>query len=265
MRKIIFTQLLVVAAMITYAQNQSKMDVKSKLGSACTLDYNVTDVNKAISFYEQLNYKVLDKDKGLISDGTVLIHLKKADPQQQELTFYNENPGTIAKELKASGVDITENGHAGYRIKTTEGYIVNIVKTDNQIQQPGGKSLITMSPSDFGDMSKYPNPKCGAFGEYSIPVADLDKSMAFWEKLGFKSAMKEMAPYPHAILTDGLFIIGLHQTNQFNAPGLTYFSANMGERIKQLKSEGFKDGMPLDANNEIFRSPDGYALLLFGL
>lgn len=267
MRKIIFTQLLLVASMITYAQKQSKMDIKSKLGSACTLDYGVTDINKAISFYEQLSYKVLDKaqNKALISDGTVLIHLKKADPVQQELTYYNDDPEATIKALKAEGVELTGNGKTGYRIKTTEGYMINIAKADRQVQQPAGKSLITMSPSDFGDLSKYPNPKCGAFGEYSIPVADLDKSMAFWEKLGFKSAMKEMAPYPHAILTDGLFIIGLHQTNQFNAPGLTYFSANMSERIKQLKSEGLKDGMPLDANNEIFKSPDGHAVLLFGL
>jgi predicted lactoylglutathione lyase len=265
MRKIIFTQLLVIAFGATYAQKQEKID--SKLGNAFTINYGVSDMNKAISFYEQFNYKVLDKkeDKALISDGTLLIYLQKGNAPTQELTYYNDNPERVAAGLKAEGIEATETQKGHYVIKTAEGFVINLVKTVKEVQQPAGKNLITMSPADHGDPSKYPNQKCGAFGEYAIPVPDLDKSMAFLEKLGFKSAMKEMQPYPHAILTDGLFIIGLHEKPAFSGPGLTYFSIGMADRIKRLKSEGLKDGKALDANNEIFKSPDGQAIFLFSL
>lgn len=265
MRKIIITQLLMIACVAASAQKQQKMD--SKLGKACTINYGVSDMNKAISFYEQFNYKVVGKkeDKTLMTDGTLLIYLQKENAPIQELTYYNDDPASVATGLKAEGLGVTENQKGQYEIKTAEGFIITLVRSVKEVQRPTGKDLISMSPADHGDLSKYPNPKCGAFGEYSLPVADLDKSMAFWDKLGFKSAMKEMQPYPHAVVTDGVFIIGLHQTTLFTQPGLTYFSTQMADRIKKLKSEGLKDGMVIDANNEVFTSPDGQYVFLFGL
>ena len=45
-------------------------------------------------------------------------------------------------------------------------------------------------------------------------------------------------PYPWAILTDGLMLIGLHQTKNFNYPAVTYFGLNTENRVKELTGKG---------------------------
>ena len=267
MKKCMLIALTMISS-LTHAQNQHAMDARSgRLGNACTLNYGTADLEKTLTFYERLNYTVSHKeaDKILITDNTVQIYLEKGNDAKSELTYYTDEPDNVVNELKKEGIEATKTRAGIYQLKSPGGFIINIAGSIAAVKPLTGKNLITMDRSAFADASKYPNPTCGAFGEYALPISDLDKSMAFWEKLGFKSAMKENDPYPHAILTDGVFIIGLHQTTFFNEPGLTYFSANMGDRIKKLKAGGLPGGKPIDANNEVFTAPGGQKVFLFGL
>ena len=88
---------------------------------------------------------------------------------------------------------------------------------------PAGPTLLTMKPADYTDPEKYPNKQCGACGEFAYPVSILAASVLFWKKLGFTVKSEMKSPYPHAILSDGLMIIGLHQATHFNYPAITYF------------------------------------------
>ena len=83
--------------------------------------------------------------------------------------------------------------------------------------QPAGATLLTMKQTEYASADKYPNKLCGAFGEFCHPVRDINQSIAFWKKLGFTSKNIEQQPYPHAIISDGLMIIGLHQTKDFDS------------------------------------------------
>ena len=70
------------------------------------------------------------------------------------------------------------------------------------------------------------------------PVTDIDNSMKFWKKLGFKLHSKMALPYPWAIISDGLNIVGLHNTTSFSNPTITFFAVDMKDKIEKLKKDG---------------------------
>ena len=73
-------------------------------------------------------------------------------------------------------------------------------------------------------------------------------------------------PYPHAILSDGLMLIGLHQTKNFNYPAVTYFGLNTDKRIQQLKDKGVKNfSEMMGKNNVILKTWEGQHFFLFAM
>jgi hypothetical protein len=74
------------------------------------------------------------------------------------------------------------------------------------------------------------------------------------------------APYPHAILSDGLMLIGLHQTKHFNTPAVTYFGINADKRIQQLKEVGLKNFTEVAGkNNQSLTTWEGQHFFIFSL
>jgi len=71
-------------------------------------------------------------------------------------------------------------------------------------------------------------------------------------------------PYPYAILTDGLMIIGLHQTKNFTYPAITYFGLNVEKRVQQLKNQGLINfSEMMGKNNVILKTWEGQHFFLF--
>ena len=65
-------------------------------------------------------------------------------------------------------------------------------------------------------------------------------------------------PYPWGILSDEMIVLGLHQTDEFKGPCITYFEPDMGKRIEALKGKGLE----IDENG-ILVGPAGETLFLF--
>ena len=74
-----------------------------------------------------------------------------------------------------------------------------------------------------------------------------NKSISFWENLGFKVISKFSFPYQWAIITDGIAVVGLHQTKQFSLFTITYFANDMKEKIENLKLEGIMEYIKTDS------------------
>jgi hypothetical protein len=122
---------------------------------------------------------------------------------------------------------------------------------------------------DEADMPK-PNGEShallGIFGELSINTMSLNHSLAYWKKLDFIATHASKSPYPWAILSDGVMTIGLHQTDSFTSPALTYFSSNIGEQLKSLEQWNIPftpmSSLPGHHEGAIIAAPDGQLLLL---
>jgi hypothetical protein len=153
-----------------------------------------------------------------------------------------------------------------YYFKSPDGFNIMLSNNPGGFTQPTGITLLTMKPGDFNTPDQYPNKQLGAFGEFAQPVTDINASVAFWKKLGFKTNGMEKLPYPHTILSDGLMIIGLHQTNHFRFPAVTYFSMDSKKRIATLKENGlfyFTDIM--GPANVSLKTWEGQNIFIFSL
>ena len=77
---------------------------------------------------------------------------------------------------------------------------------------------------------------------------------------------KFTAPYPWAILSDGLAVVGLHQTTNFAVPTITFFASDMKEKIEKLEAGGLKDFVQtMGAGNITLTTPEKQKVNLFKL
>jgi len=131
-------------------------------------------------------------------------------------------------------------------------------------------SMLSLPNGHIKIPEKYPNKKCGVFGEFSHPVKDLYKSINFWESIGYELFSITEKPYHRAIITDRMNIVGLHQTRDLNIPSLAYYAVDMPDRIEHLRQEGVeihkellkKDNRLISA---IIRSPENVQIVLHSI
>jgi catechol 2,3-dioxygenase-like lactoylglutathione lyase family enzyme len=77
----------------------------------------------------------------------------------------------------------------------------------------------------------------GDYLQISLSVTDLDSSLRFYQKLGFKEIkVSESSSVPWALMTDGWKMFMISQ-NPYPSPALTYYSKDLSWRIDSLKAE----------------------------
>lgn len=249
---------------------------QSKLGEVASVSITTTNIDSSLSVYDKLGFtKIASNDFPFpwaqVSDGSLLITIRKDASPYIGLTYYTADAEKTAEQLEKDGIVFSQKPKEGdmlkrYFIKTPDGFTIVIANNLGGFTQPTGITLLTMKPDDYNSADKYPNRQCGAFGEFCQPVADLSASIAYWKKLGFTVKSEMKTPYPHAILSDGLMLIGLHQTKDFNYPAITYFGLNTEKRIQQLKEQGLSNfSEMMGKNNVILKTWEGQHVFLFSL
>jgi len=264
-----------------YNQDKPKKDNSMKLGDATQITIGVNDVHLSFRFYEKLGFKKIAGDTlpypwMQISDGSTLILLSQDGMKYMGLTYFSKDMNKKVAELKKIGIMITRRTSNDEKVYTDiflspDSFGVGLIHYDpSNMYQPKGMTLLNFPKDDFAKPEKYPNPKCGIFGEFAQPVKDLKASITFWQKLGFDTLSVNKEPYPWAIMSDGMNILGLHQTKDFTYPAITYFAPDMGKRIKKLKEEGIDsikvfEGTGGNENNVVVTTPEGQKIFLFSL
>jgi predicted lactoylglutathione lyase len=248
---------------------------KAKLGEVTAITITSADLEKSLKYYQQLGFSELYRSDFpfpwiQISDGALLMMLRQDEKPYIALTYYSKEIDTVVAELMQSGISVTsmptpDKMIQRYVIATDEGHNITLVTYVDGFAQPSGTTMLTMQPQDFSNPEKYANKTCGIFGEFAFPVKDLDASVSFWEKLGFKTLSKKTSPYPWAILSGGLAIVGLHQTNSFDVPAITFFAADMKNKIENLKGKGLNNFAESGGSNIVLTTPEQQKINLFKL
>ena len=122
----------------------------------------------------------------------------------------------------------------------------------------------THSPPPFGPGE---TSRLGWFEEFALPVADMKRAEADWERLGFVPAEEGEEPYPHIGLTSDSLNVALLRAGSLRAPALVFTDADMPARIAKLAESGFEFArrLPgqLDASRHaLLLAPEGTQLLL---
>jgi predicted lactoylglutathione lyase len=248
---------------------------KAKLGDVNAITIASPDLEKSLKFYQQLGFREAYRADFpfpwiQVSDSALLIMLRQDKNPYISLTYYVKDMDKVLADLNESGISprsmpTPDKMIQRFLISTAEGHNISLVTYVEGFAQPAGTTMLTMQPQDFSDPGKYANKICGMFGEFAFPVGNLDNSIAFWEKLGYRSLSKKASPYPWAILSDGLGIVGLHQTNTFSVPTITFFASDMKEKIENLKSKGMNDFTERGGSNIVLTTPEQQKINLFKL
>ena len=266
--KVLFVLFVLLAATKAFTQ--------SKLGDVACVYITTADLDSSAAVYKKLGFSFVASNSfpvpwSQVSDGSLLIMMRKDAAPYIGLTYYVNDLDRVVSQLEKDGIVFDQKPKPGdaikrYYIKTPDGFNIMLANNLGSFAQPKGQTMLTMNQADYMSAEKYPNPQCGAFGEFCHPVTDLSASIAYWEKLGFTVKTKMTQPYPWAILSDGLMLIGLHQTKDFNYPAVTYFGINTDKRVEQLKRQGLHSFTEMmGKNNVILKTWEGQHLFLFSM
>ena len=243
-------------------------------GSITAFTISTPDLERSLAFYKNLGFsEVMRADWPFpwiqISDGVILIMLRKGDDPYFALTWYLASSEQAARELEEKGIAFTQKPAKGdalkrYLLKSPDGLNISLVTTPPGFMSPTGKSMLQMDAADYYRPWTYPNKVCGLFGELAHPVKNLQASIAFWKLLGLEVKSEFASPYPWAIMTDGKTVVGLHQSNHFDYPAITYFAADMDDKIaalgRNVSSLEFKN-----PGNAVVTTPEGQKIFLFSM
>ncbi len=245
------------------------------LGTVTAITITTPDLENSLKYYQQLGFsEFMRADFPFpwiqITDGALLIMLRKDDKPYIALTYYVNEIDNVITFLKNNAVPFKEMPVPGgmlkrFLITTPDGMNISLVGIAEGFVQPPGPTMLTMAPEDYGNPDKYVNKVSGMFGEFAHPVKELAASIAFWEKLGFVALSKFTSPYPWAIMSDGLAVVGLHQTNHFTKPAITYFAKDMKEKIEKLKAGGLENYTEQGSSNIILTTPEKQTINLFNM
>lgn len=242
------------------------------LGEVTAFTINSPDPEVSLQFYQQLGFReVIRADFPFpfiqITDDAILIMLRKSAEPYLALTYYTKDSSAIVPELEARGIEFLSKPGKGdfvkrYLFQSPDNAKISLVEVPEFFAKPPGKTMITMDQADYFKPETYTNKVAGMFGEYAQPVTDLERSIEFWEKIGYTVLSKYKEPRPWAILSDGTGITGLHQSNEFSSAAITFFAADMKTKLENLKKQGltFKEINPANA---ILTTPENQQLFLF--
>ncbi len=245
------------------------------LGDITAITITTPDLDKSLAFYQQLGFTELFRADWpfpwiQITDGALLIMLRKDTSPYIALTYYVKDIDTVVASLESKGVSFAMKAKPTdevkrYLLKSPDGHNVSLVSIVEGFHQPPGHTMLTMPQEDFFKPEKYVNKVCGIYGEFAHPVANINAAIAWWELLGFRAISTFTTPYLWAILSDGKSIIGLHQTAQFTLPTITYFAADMKDRIASLKAAGLTGFLDKGENNSVLTTFEQQKINLFKL
>jgi len=246
---------------------------KSQLGEIAALTIASADLEASLQFYQKLGFReVMRMDFPFpwiqITDDALLIMLRKADESYLALTYYLKETDDVVADLERKGVEFVSKPKSSdfvkrYVFQSPDGLNISLVQIPDGFSKPSGKTMLTMNQSDYFKPDTYTNKIVGMFGELANPVKDLDLSIRFWENIGFIVLSRFASPYPWAILSDGLGIIGLHQTAQYDYPAITFFASDMKEKIEGLKKNGIENYEERGPSNIVVTTPENQHIFLF--
>ena len=246
-----------------------------KLGEVTAITITSPELDKSLEYYQKLGFKeVMRSDFPFpwiqVSDDALLIMLRLDKKPYCALTYYTKDIEQRIKTVEDAGIAFTEKPKdtdmiKKYVLQSPDGLNISLVHIPDGISQPPGPTMLTMPQQDYFNPDKYVNKTCGLYGEFAHPVKDLEHSISFWEKLGFIAVSKFTAPYNWAIITDGLAVIGLHQTSNFSYPAITFFASDMKDKIEKLKQNGLDNFLEEGSANIVLTTPEQQKINLFKL
>jgi catechol 2,3-dioxygenase-like lactoylglutathione lyase family enzyme len=233
------------------------------IGRFHEVSVHAPDPAESLAFYERLGFGQVTTGEAFpypyaaVGDGRLAIGLHGRElPQSPLLAFVLPDLRDELVALERGGIEILERrlgddvfNEASFEVA---GQAIRLLEAR------------THSPPPFGPGE---TSRLGWFEEFALPVADVKRAEAAWERLGFVPAEEGDDPYPHIGLTSDSLNVALLRTGSLPAPTLVFTDADMPARIAKLAGAGFDFARRLPGQLDASRhallvAPEGTHLLL---
>jgi catechol 2,3-dioxygenase-like lactoylglutathione lyase family enzyme len=233
------------------------------IGRFHEISVHAPELLESLAFYERLGFTQVTAGEAfpypyaVVADGRLAIGLHGRElPQSPLLAFVLPDLMSKLKALEARGIEILDRrlgddvfNEAGL---AAAGQWIRLLEARTHSPAPQGP----------GETSQL-----GWFEEYGLPVADLERAEADWERLGFVPAEEGDEPYPHIGLTSDSLNVALLHAGLLKRPALVFADASMPARIARLAGSGFEfvrrpPGSLDPARHALLVAPEGTQLLL---
>jgi predicted lactoylglutathione lyase len=253
-----------------------------KLGQKSWFAVGVANIDKALAYYHNIGFKTIEivsspYKQAQISDECLVILLQERGFDYFELVYFEPNLENKVKMMERSGFVFY------HKIFNKKGEMVQAAfsSPDNvclsmvsqeplKMYLPQQKRRTELLEQTQVDIDKLPNRVLGIYGEFCQPVKDLETSIGFWKRLGYQLVERIESPYPWAVLDNHCQTVGLHQTRDFDASGLLYYTPEILELKNSLIKKGIKtltEFIEKQHENNSFSvtSPDNHTIFVFNI
>ena len=241
------------------------------LGETVQIMIGTKDYERTVLFYKTLGWEIEKKGEQpwrwtSLYDGSTTLLVNEDTTNYMGPAYHASNANEVYKKLADLGIkpaievpnEEEETWFNVYFSLDTVGY---------SIIADSGEKRETTTIADMmyngGEKLSFPNPVSGILQEYAVSVEDLDKSMNYWEQLGFSgNGVNEGPPYKYTIFYDGALILGLHETKgMWYGQMLTYSGHGVEaneKAVELLVDAGFENAEPLEYGGQVF--PGNYLI-----
>lgn len=221
------------------------------------------DPAASLAFYERLGFAQVTTGEAYpypyaaVGDGRLAIGLHGRElPQSPLLAFVLPDLRDEIRTLEHRGIDVLE--------RRLGDDVFNEARIEAAGQSVRLLEARTHSPAPCGPGE---TSLLGWFEEFALPVADMKRAEADWERLGFVPAEEGEDPYPHIALTSDSLNVALLRAGSLRTPALVFTDADMPARIAKLAGSGFEFARRLPGQLDASRhallvAPEGTQLLL---
>ena len=243
-----------------------------KLGKFLELGLSVADLAEAKTFYERLGFlpaKTIGTEhpSAAYTDGNIVLTLHQREFPSPGLFYFAADLAPWRAKLTAAGIAFEEGTSADGRyaelsFRDPEGFCVFL--TTRKSLKREDVAFEPLDPARVPDERRHFSA-LGMFGELALATRDRLARAEFWKGLGFEARHESESPYPWGIYSDGMAVLGFHQTPEFEGAKLTFFSKDSARRIEDLKARGILFTQEMEGGNALLTAPDGTAFFLFNL
>ena len=232
------------------------------LGRFLEVSVHAPDVPDSLAFYESLGFvqasvgDTRNYPYAVVTDGRLHLGLHGEPMDSPALTWVQPGLAAHAPRLEALGVELVS-------VRLGEDAFHEVSFVDPSGQRVTIVEARTFSPPSIRGVRA---SRLGYFEEYGIPTADLERSAAFWDALGFVSFDPVRAPFAKVVATGSDLNVGLYDVD-LRVPVLTFSHPAMAECIADLREKGYRllDRLPRGMNardNALIEAPEGTWLML---
>ena len=200
------------------------------LGRFLEVSLNAPRTLESWQFYQSIGFtsatvgEIWPHRYAVVTDGRITLGLHDAPFEGPTLSYVLPDLSRHVPDLAAAGIRFDSQ------------VLGDDAFNEARFLAPAGQHVRILEARTFSPPERAQPTALGWFEEYAIPVADLERARAYWERLGFVTAAEESEPWPHLSLTSDTLDLGLYLTRELAAPTLV-FSADDLARVRARLAE----------------------------